>query len=247
MNSSVSCVSGHSASSLGTTAAAGATTTTTTTTTWTMSADRGGGRNIGGEGEEVGAGASRAGSASPTLPAIRGGGFSPGKGEARRGPRNYLVALESGTGSQARRHGGAEDVWEQTSCGVGPETGKSDGDVVAGARSSGARLRNSGSGTGNVSPVREGNVLGRSAARSRRATLVRGGRGVGVEASRLRDLREVIGDRQGMDEAVVERCRKEMQSMGVRSVLPEISCEGLGLYDEKGFLKNTPAGQNEAK
>ncbi|KAI1178416.1 hypothetical protein F4777DRAFT_594662 [Nemania sp. FL0916] len=77
MNSQLSCVSGYSAA---------------TTATGINGSEGGGGG--GGEG----------GMASPTLPALRGGGFSPGKKGAGGGARNYLslgACLDSNSGTTA--------------------------------------------------------------------------------------------------------------------------------------------------
>lgn len=118
---------------------------------------------------------------SLTLPAMRGGGFGPGAGrEARRGPRNYLAALE--------RPPPPETGKRRSTGGATAEHEPRDGSAGAGC------------GGGDVSPARRGAALARAGARARRGTLVRGGVAAGVlEVGSLREMKVVLHERAGND------------------------------------------------
>ncbi|KAF7526488.1 hypothetical protein G7054_g10763 [Neopestalotiopsis clavispora] len=156
---------------------------------------------------------------SPTLPAMRGGGFSPGKRTS--GTRSYLAV-----GSPPKRRSVQQQQQQLRPL-------SQFGNVTA---------------TGEVATAAEaprGSGLARSGARSRRGTM---SSACGNVTDRLPELskggvlREGSGGNLGGREGgkIMDKERLHVISAGAAA---GTSSESLGLYDDKGFLRSSPIGR----
>ncbi|ETS77188.1 hypothetical protein PFICI_11062 [Pestalotiopsis fici W106-1] len=181
-------------------AASGASSVATTTTT----ADDEGGRS------------------SPTLPAMRGGGFSPGKKTG--GTRNYLAVGSPRRGAQQQQQRRPTSLVGAVSA----------GEVMAVEAPRGLGLMRSGARSRRGTMLSGGN-MGDFA----------GAAGRSLESRRTGNvLREVSGGNLGKPEGA--KMDQEKQLGRLQVALAEVagtSSESLGLYDEKGFLKSSPMGR----
>ncbi|KAI0525482.1 hypothetical protein F5B22DRAFT_343750 [Xylaria bambusicola] len=165
-----------------------------------------------------------AGDVSPTLPALRGGGFSPGKKSAGGGAKNYLSL---GKNSPVRGDGGAKD---------------------SGADAKRGNAVNEKNGNeSNATVMMPGGI-------SDAVTLRRGGqqrsRGSMVVERFEQDLdhaRQVLRESRGYNlQATPEAATKNIHAHRFRTHGSKLSQEGgrtsvmgLGLYDNKGFLRSS--------
>ncbi|KAI3321900.1 hypothetical protein HD806DRAFT_545579 [Xylariaceae sp. AK1471] len=185
---------------------------------------------------------------SPTLPALRGGGFSPGKKGAGGGAKNYR-ALGS---SPSSRRDGEDEYSNGESCRYDNAGSGRNGDDQNGKETAAVEIRedrtvkggNGSKGAKDETALRRGGV-----GRSRRNTVVES---FEQDLSRARQvLRESRGyNIQAIPEASKKSCgtggllthaAKLMQEEG------RVSLESLGLYDDKGFLKSPLARKDLAK
>ncbi|KAK5631013.1 hypothetical protein RRF57_006728 [Xylaria bambusicola] len=165
-----------------------------------------------------------AGDVSPTLPVLRGGGFSPGKKGAGGGAKNYLSL---GKNSPDRGEGEAKDSGADTK-GGNSDTEK-DGNgynetvIIPGGISDAVTLRRGGQ------------------RRSRGSTVVE------RFEQDLDHARQVLRESRGYNlQAIPEAATKNIHPNGFRThgaklsqVEGRTSVMGLGLYDNKGFLRSS--------
>ncbi|KAI1258423.1 hypothetical protein F5Y18DRAFT_356119 [Xylariaceae sp. FL1019] len=179
---------------------------------------------------------------SPTLPALRGGGFSPGKKGAGGGAKNYLSLGNNPQASGSKGIVNSSDTEAQKISHGGDNQEKAGTATVAARQDS---TRGSSRDVGNTKetmPLRRGGAGG---GRSRRSTVV-----MRFEED-LDRARQVLRESRGNSAQPVPEHSRKGATAGqlptrVSKLLKEegrASLEGVSLYDEKGFLK-TPSSSS---
>ncbi|KAI0145116.1 hypothetical protein GGR57DRAFT_321796 [Xylariaceae sp. FL1272] len=178
---------------------------------------------------------------SPTLPELRGGGFSPGKKSESGGMKNYLSlgndphisgskGVEDSSSTEAQRMSYGSDNQKKASTGIvatREDSTRGGSRDVGNTKESTMSLRRGGAGGG----------------RSRRSTVVMR---FEEDLDRARQvLRESRGNSvQPVPELLRQEATVEQYATRVSKLLKEegrVSLESVGLYNEKGFLQNPPS------
>ncbi|KAI0536573.1 hypothetical protein GGR58DRAFT_383607 [Xylaria digitata] len=169
-----------------------------------------------------------AGDVSPTLPALRGGGCSPGKKGAGGGAKNYL-SLGSSPTSKGGEDGDSNVESKRYGDGSGRNcNGQSEKEVMP-VGIGGINGKNRSKGTKDETTLRRGGIR-----RSRRGTIVQS------YEQDLNHARRVFRESRGYNLQAISEVSQESDSPRNQRT----SLVGMELYDHKGFLRSSLASQD---